>query len=168
VRHGCGFEQEQFMEFVTKAEKEAIEAKLAALIANRPVISARIATARELGDLKENGDYHAAREQQGMEEADIRRHQERLQNLSVIDEKMAKAVEGVVMMGCTVKLRDLARGDEDLFKIVGEASEQDTGDITEVTLNSPMGEALFKAKVGQVIRVNAPRGQKQFEIVEIL
>jgi transcription elongation factor GreA len=156
------------MEFVTKAEKEMIEAKLAALIANRAVISVRIATARELGDLKENGDYHAAREQQGMDEADIRRFTERLQNMSVIDEKMAKIVEGVVMIGCTVKLRDLARGDEDLYKIVGEASGEDTGDLTEVTLNSPMGEALFKAKVGAVIRVNAPRGPKQFEIVEIL
>ena len=156
------------MEFVTKAEKEMIEAKLAALVANRAVISVRIAAARELGDLKENGDYHAAREQQGMDEADIRRFTERLQSMSVIDEKMAKIVEGVVMIGCTVKLRDLARGDEDLYKIVGEASGEDTGNLTEVTLNSPMGEALFKAKVGAVIRVNAPRGQKQFEIVEIL
>jgi transcription elongation factor GreA len=156
------------MEFVTKTEREAIEGKLAALVANRPVISARIAAARELGDLKENGDYHAAREQQGMEEAEIRRLQDRLLNVSVIDEKMAKAVEGVVMVGCTVKLKDLGRGDEDLYKIVGESSGQDTGDLIEVTLNSPMGEALFKAKVGSVIRVNAPRGVKQFEVVEIM
>jgi transcription elongation factor GreA len=156
------------MEFVTKTERETIEAKLAALVANRPVISARIAAARELGDLKENGDYHAAREQQGMEEAEIRRLQDRLQNVSVIDEKLAKAVEGVVMVGCTVRLKDLGRGDDDLYKIVGESSGSDTGDLIEVTLNSPMGEALFKAKVGSVIRVNAPRGVKQFEVVEIL
>lgn len=156
------------MEFVTKPERLALEAKLANLIANRPVISARIAAARELGDLKENGDYHAAREQQGMEEAEIRRLQDRLQNVSVVDEKLAKAVEGVVMLGCTVKLKDVSRGDEDLYKLVGESSGADTGDLIEVTLNSPMGEALFKAKVGSVIRVNAPRGLKQFEIVEIL
>lgn len=156
------------MEFVTKAERQTLENKLAGLIANRPVIAQRIAAARELGDLRENGDYHAAREQQGMEEAEIRRLQDRLQNVSVVDEKLAKAVEGVVMLGCTVKLRDVGRGDEDLYKLVGESSGQDTGDLIEVTLNSPMGEALFKAKVGATIRVNAPRGVKQFEVVEIM
>ncbi|MEK6703266.1 MAG: transcription elongation factor GreA [Planctomycetota bacterium] len=156
------------MEFVTQQEKETIEAKLAHLIANRPVIALRIAEARALGDLKENGDYHAAREQQGMDEADIRRYTERLANLSVIDEKMSKAVEGMVFMGATVKLKDLDRGDEDLYKLVGESSEGDTGDITEVTLNSPMGEALFKATVGTVIRVSAPRGTKQFMVVSIV
>lgn len=156
------------MEFVTKTEREALEAKVATLIANRPVLSARIAAARELGDLRENGDYHAAREQQGMEEAEIRRLQERLANVSVVDEKLAKAVEGVVMIGCTVKLRDVARGDEDLYRLVGESSTSDTGEIIEVTMNSPMGEALFRSKVGTTIRVNAPRGVKQFEVVEIL
>jgi transcription elongation factor GreA len=156
------------MEFVTKAEREGLEAKLAALVANRSALSARIAAARELGDLRENGDYHAAREQQGMEEAEIRRLTDRLQNVSVVDEKLAKAVEGVVMIGCTVRLRDVARGDEDLYKLVGESSNADTGEIIEVTMNSPMGEALFKSKVGSTIRVNAPRGVKQFEVVAIL
>lgn len=156
------------MEFVTPQEKATIEARLAQLVANRPVISNRIAEARALGDLKENGDYHAAREQQGMEEAEIRRLQQRLSGLSVIDEKMAKAVEGVVFLGATVKLRDIDRGDEDLYRLVGEASNADTGDIIEVTLNSPMGEALFKAKIGAEIRVNAPRGLKRFQVVEIV
>lgn len=156
------------MEFVTQAERQTIENRLAGLVANRPVIAQRIAAARELGDLRENGDYHAAREQQGMEEAEIRRLTDRLANVSVVDEKLAKAVEGVVMLGCTVKLKDVDRGDEDLFKLVGESSNDDTGDITEVTLNSPMGEALFKAQVGSTIRVNTPRGLKRFEVVEIV
>ncbi len=156
------------MEFVTQHEKEAIEAKLAHLVANRPVLVLRIAEARALGDLKENGDYHAAREQQGMDEADIRRYQDRLSNLSVIDEKMSKAVEGMVFMGATVKLKDLDRGDEDLYKLVGESSDDNTSDVIEVTLNSPMGEALFKAQVGTVIRVSAPRGTKQFKVVSIV
>ncbi|QOI98985.1 MAG: transcription elongation factor GreA [Phycisphaeraceae bacterium] len=156
------------MEFVTQSERDQIEAKLAALVANRPVISQRIAEARALGDLKENGDYHAAREQQGMEEAEIRRLQDRLKNVSVIDEKLAKAVEGVVMLGSTVKLKDVERGDEDLYRLVGEASGQDTGDIFEVTLNSPLGEALFKAAVGSTVRVTTPRGVKQFAIIEIV
>lgn len=156
------------MEFVTKQEREQLEARLAALIANRPVISTRIAEARALGDLKENGDYHAAREQQGMEEAEIRRLQERLAAVSVIDEKLARAVEGVVFIGATVRLKDQDRGDEDLYRLVGELSNSDTGDIIEVSVTSPMGEAMLKSRVGDVIRVNAPRGVKRFEIVEIL
>ncbi len=154
------------MEFVTRTEKEQLEARLAALIANRPVISTRIAEARALGDLKENGDYHAAREQQGMEEAEIRRLEQRLASVSIIDEN-SKMADGVVFLGMMVKLRETPGGDEDLYKLVGEASGEFT-EYVEVTLNSPMGEALFKARVGTQIRVQAPRGMKTFEIVEIV
>ena len=66
------------MELLSKSEKTQLEQRLADLVANRAVISKRIAEARELGDLKENGDYHAAREQQGIEEAEIRRLEQRL------------------------------------------------------------------------------------------
>src|ERR1043165_5917183 len=111
------------MELVTASEKLQLENRLAQLVSNRAVLSLRIAEARAHGDLRENGDYHAAREQQGIEEAEIRRYQERLSNMSVIDEKMAKAVDGVVFIGSTVKLRDEKDGDEDLYKLVGEASE---------------------------------------------
>ena len=74
------------MELLNKSEKEQLESRLAHLIANRAVLSKRIAEARELGDLKENGDYHAAREQQGLEEAEIRRLEQRLASVKVIDE----------------------------------------------------------------------------------
>jgi transcription elongation factor GreA len=156
------------MELVTKAEKDALEARMAQLIANRPAISQRIAEARAHGDLRENGDYHAAREQQGMDEAEIRRLQERLSNMSVIDEKMTKALVDTVFIGCTVKLRDEGDGDEDLFKLVGEASATPPADYVEVTATSPMGAALLKARVGETIRVDAPRGVKRFTIVEIV
>lgn len=154
------------MEFITQGEKEQLQARLAALVAHRPVISLRIAEARALGDLKENGDYHAAREQQGMEEAEIRRLEQRLASVSIIDEN-TKMADGVVFIGMTVKLREVPGGDEDLYKLVGEASGAFT-EYVEVTMNSPMGEALFKAKVGSQIRVQAPRGMKTFEIVEIV
>jgi transcription elongation factor GreA len=156
------------MELLTLAEKQGLEARLKALIDNRPVIATRIAEARALGDLKENGDYHAAREQQGMEEAEIRRLEDRLRNVSVIDEKIGKALAGVVFLGCTVKLREVGTDDEDLYRLVGEASGNMSGDVVEVTATSPMGEALLKSKVGEEIRVNAPRGVKRFLIVEIL
>lgn len=155
------------MELMTKAEKEQMEARIAALVANRPVLSQRIAEARALGDLRENGDYHAAREQQGMEEAEIRRLEQRLASVSVIDEKMTKAVEGVVFIGSMVKLKELDSGDIEMYKLVGEASGQDLGDVTEVTVNSPMGEAMLKARAGDVIRVTARRGVLRFEILEV-
>ena len=156
------------MEMVTKAEREQLEQRLAALIANRPVISARIAEARAHGDLRENGDYHAAREQQGMDEAEIRRLQERLSNMSVIDERMTKALHNTVFIGCTVKLHDEQFGDDDLYKLVGESSGRFDSDEIEVTISSPMGEALLKARVGDVVKVDLPRGTKRFEVVQIL
>lgn len=156
------------MEMMTKAEREQLETRVNGLIQNRAAIAVRIAEARAMGDLKENGDYHAAREQQGMEEAEIRRLQERLSNISVIDESMAKAVEGVVFIGSTVRLKDLDDDDLDLYKLVGEASVSPSADYVEVTATSPMGEALLKSHVGDVVRVSAPRGVKRFEIVEIM
>ncbi len=154
------------MELMTKLERDQLEARVKALIDNRANISQRIAEARALGDLKENGDYHAARETQGMEEAEIRRLSERLANVSVIDE--SRKSTGVVFVGATVKLRESGKEDIEVFKMVGEFSGAISDDIVEVTPSSPMGEALMKAAVGEVVSVRTPRGVKKFEIVEIL
>lgn len=154
------------MEMVTKAEKEALEAKLEALITNRPLISRRIAEARELGDLRENAEYHAAREDQGMQEAEIRRLEQRLANVQVMDETHKSA--GVVFLGATVKIVEVGTDDEEIVKLVGEATGTASADIIEATVSSPFGDALLKARVGEVISVRGPRGIKQFEIREIL
>ena len=155
------------MELLTAEEQAQLETRLRELIANRPKISARIAEARELGDLKENAEYHSARELQGLEEAEIRRLEERLSNARVLDPDAQGAV-GVVFLGSTVKLREIGSGDEDLFKLVGEATNDPMLDYVEVTASSPMGEALMKSRVGETIAVRAPRGVKKFEIVEIV
>jgi transcription elongation factor GreA len=155
------------MDVITNAEKEKIKARLDALIKHRPVISDRIAEARALGDLKENAEYHAAREQQGMEEAEIRRLEERLTSAQVVDE--SKTADGVVFIGSTVKLREEGDDEIEMYRLVGESSDDNINDeIIEVTATSPMGEALMKARVGEVVRVNAPRGVKRFEILEIV
>ncbi len=156
------------MEILTRGEKEQLETRLAGLIANRPVISQRIAEARALGDLKENGDYHAAREQQGIEEAEIRRLEQRLARVVIAEEGQGKAA-GVVFLGATVRIHEEGRDEDiEIFRMVGEFSGQDTGDVTEVTPSSPFGEALMKARVGEVVVVRTPRGVKRFKIVEIL
>ena len=155
------------MESITQADKEQIEERLAALKANRSAISERIAEARELGDLKENAEYHAAREQQGLEEAEIRRLEERLASANVVNTDMANNA-GVVFVGSTVRLRDTGNGREGVYRLVGEPTDDDNDEIVEVTSTSPMGEALMKARVGETIRVKAPRGLKRFEVVELL
>jgi transcription elongation factor GreA len=156
------------VDIITQAEQDKIQQRVDYLIANRPVITTRIAEARAMGDLKENAEYHAAREQQGLEEAEIKRLVERLATAQVVSAE--KQADGVVFIGSTVKLK--LEGDDDdeteLYRLVGESSNEDTDDIIEVTTNSPMGEALMKSRIGEVIRVNAPRGVKRFEIVEIL
>ncbi len=154
------------MEFITADERQTLEQKLDELIAKRPVISKRIAEARALGDLKENADYHAARDDQGLNEAEIRRLEERLKNAKVAD--AADIPKDIVFLGSVVKLRDQGDDSEDLYKVVGEASGNFDADEIEVTAGSPMGEALIKARVGDVIKVDLPRGTKRFAVMEIL
>jgi len=164
-RRGLAF-AEIAMEFLTTEEKAKLEERLSQLKTNRPIMAQRIADARALGDLKENADYHAAREDQAMEESEIRRLEERLSKASVIDH--TTQADGVVFLGATVRLREVESGDEDVYKLVGESSNNVMLDYVEVTVTSPMGEALMKARIGEVVRVDAPRGVIRFEVVEIL
>jgi transcription elongation factor GreA len=153
------------MEFITADEKKTLEQKLADLKANRPVLTKRIAEARALGDLKENADYHAARDDQGLNEAEIRRLEERLKSAKVADEKQVP--KDVAFLGSVVRLRDVEDGSEDSYKLVGEATGRFDSDDVEVTVQSPMGEAMMKSRVGDVIKVDLPRGTKRFEVVEV-
>ena len=154
------------MDVITQSDKEKLNARLNELLANRAVITERIAEARALGDLKENAEYHAAREQQGLEEAEIRRIEQRLATAQVVSED--QQAEGVVFIGSTVQLKEVGDDEIETYRLVGESSGNDDGDIIEVTTTSPMGEALMKARVGEVVRVRAPRGVKEFEIVAIV
>lgn len=154
------------MDVITQDEQIKLKARLDDLIRNRPVITQRIAEARELGDLKENAEYHAAREQQGLDEAEIRRLETRLSSAQVVDD--TRMADGVVFIGSTVRIREVGDDEIETYRLVGEMSDNDTGDIIEVTASSPFGEALMKARVGETVRVNAPRGVKRFEILEII
>lgn len=154
------------MDFITRDEKQQLQAKLDGLKAKRPEITKRIAEARALGDLKENAEYHAARDDQGLNEAEVRRLEERLRSASIADD--AEVPDDMVFLGAVVKLRDTANDSEDLYKLVGESTGNFDADEIEVTAQSPMGESLLKARVGEVVKVDLPRGTKRFEVVEIL
>ena len=119
-----------------------------------------------LGDLKENAEYHAAREDKGMNQAKIDMIKQKLATAIIADP--SDTPDGMVFIGTTVKLRDIETEDEDLYKLVGDSSGRFDLDYLEVTSGSNLGQSLLKAKVGEKIRVDLPRGARTFEVVEIM
>jgi len=154
------------MDYMTQADKDKIEEELATRQKQRKELSDRIGRARELGDLKENAEYHAAREDQGMNEARIRQLEERLSTAIVTDD--TDLPEDMVFIGATVKLKDVKTGQEQVYRLVGDMSGDFDPECIEVTPNSALGTALMKARLGETIRADLPRGEKRFEIVEVL
>ena len=154
------------MDFFTREEKEKLETELRELCGRRKEITQRIAEARALGDLKENAEYHSAREDQGLNERKIRELEERINTGQIADD--VDLPEDMVFLGATIRLREIETGDIDLYKIVGTASGDFSLDYVEVTTTSPLGQALLKTHVGDTVRVDLPKGASQFEILEIL
>jgi len=154
------------MDYVTADEKSRLEAELKDRIDQRKTITSRIEEARALGDLKENAEYHAAREDQGLNEAKIRELESRLARAIVTDS--ATLPDGMVFLGATVRLRDTENGNEMTYRLVGELGGDSDDDIVEVTPNSPLGEALMKSTVGEVVKVDLRRGPRRFEIVDVV
>ena len=154
------------MEFITPDDKQQLQSRLDQLINGRSVLSNRIAEARAQGDLSENAEYHAAREEQGLAEAEIRRIEQRLKTAQVTDDSALP--DDMVFVGSVVRLKDLDDKSDDLYKVVGETSGNFDADEIEVTAASPMGEALIKARVGETVKVALPRGTKRFQVMEII
>ncbi|EQM75201.1 transcription elongation factor GreA [Stutzerimonas stutzeri] len=130
----------------------------------RPQITQAIAEARELGDLKENAEYHAAREQQGMVEARIRDIEGRLQNAQVIDVASIPHT-GKVIFGTTVEIANVETDETVTYQIVGD----DESDIKrgKLSVSSPIARALVGKEEGDVVAVKTPSGLVEYEIVEV-
>ena len=130
----------------------------------RPKVIEAIAEARAHGDLKENAEYHAAREQQGFIEGRIQDIEGKLGNAQIIDVTTINA-GGKVVFGATVDLADEETGDEVTYQLVGD----DEADIKQglISINSPVARALIGKEEGEVADVQTPGGLKSFEIVEI-
>ncbi len=157
------------VDYLTREDKTRLEQQLQELKGKRKALSERIGTARGFGDLSENAEYHSAKDDQGHNERKIRDLEKQLASAVVVGDQ--DAPDGIVFIGATVRLRNLSSGEEDLYRLVGEGSGaggRSGADYVEVTPNSPMGLALMKAEVGSTIRVDLPRGEKRFEIVEIV
>ncbi|HZK82774.1 MAG TPA: GreA/GreB family elongation factor, partial [Humisphaera sp.] len=127
----------------------------------------RIRRAAALGDLSENAEYHFAKEENRAIQRQLADLESKLKNVAVVSTD--NLPEGLVFLGHTVKLLDLSDDTEQLVKIVGEAATASAGsDVLPVSASSPMGEALMKARVGDVVKVKAPRGTMEFKILEIV
>lgn len=150
---------------LTKAGAERLREELARLKkVERPRIIAAIAEARAHGDLKENAEYHAAREQQGFIEGRIQHLEYSISHAQVIDVEKLNPGEKVVF-GATVTLSDEDTGDETTYQIVGDVE----ADIkhNRIAVSSPISRAIIGREVGDVIVVKAPAGDREYEIIDV-
>ena len=131
---------------------------------DRPNVIAAISEARAHGDLKENAEYHAAKEQQGFIEGRIKEIESKLSNVQEIDVSIINA-GGKVVFGSTVTLIDLQNNDEITYKIVGE----DEADIKSnlISYSSPIARAIIGKFEGDDVVFQAPGGEREYEVVSV-
>lgn len=130
----------------------------------RPEIIAAIAEARAHGDLKENAEYHAAREQQGFIEGRIQELEGALSNAQLIDVAALNAGSRIVF-GATVDLADEETGEEVTYQIVGELEADIKAGLISIT--APIARALIGRNEGDVVEINAPNGTRSYEVVAV-
>jgi transcription elongation factor GreA len=151
------------IEMMTQAGLDKIKQELAEALAQRPVISAAIAEAREKGDLSENAEYDAARDAQGLLEVKIARLKEKVANARVIDESKLSA--DTVQLLSKVKVKNLANKMMMNFQIVPESEADFSKGLLAAT--TPIAKALIGHSKGETVEAKVPSGVMKFEIVEI-
>ncbi len=141
-----------------------LQDELKRLKAERPQITTAIATARAHGDLRENAEYHAAKEQQGLAEARIRNIEGKLSNAQIIELDQINAA-GKVVFGATVRLANVDNDEKTRYQLVGE----DEADIKSglLSISSPIARAMIGKEEGDVIEVVTPGGTVTYEITAV-
>jgi transcription elongation factor GreA len=150
---------------LTRAGADRLREELATLKkVERPQVIAAIAEARAHGDLKENAEYHAAREQQGFIEGRIQLLESTISHAQIIDVERLNPGEKVVF-GATVRLSDEETGEEKVYQIVGDVE----ADIkhNRIAVSSPISRALIGQQLGDVVVVRAPAGDREYEIIDV-
>jgi transcription elongation factor GreA len=151
-------------EYMTAEGYEKIKAELHELkYRKRPEISQKVATAREHGDLKENAEYHAAREELSLVESKIQQMQDRVSRARVINEDELPSDKVYILS--TVQLKNLTRKGEVEYTVVS-AAEADFAQ-NKISVESPIGKALLGKSVGEQVEVQVPAGLLKFEILKI-
>lgn len=150
--------------FLTKEGKDELEARLEYLIKEkRAEMAERVKQAREFGDISENAEYDAAKDEQGMVEDEIKKIEHMLSNAVIIDDLNKKNKR--VNMGSFVQIQDLENNEILDYQVVGSAE----ANIVKMRISneSPLGSALLGKKKGDIITVKAPAGELSYKIVEI-
>ena len=151
------------IEYMTQAGYDKLKKDLADALAQRPVISAAIAEAREKGDLSENAEYDAARDAQGLLEVKIARLKEKVANTRVIDETKLSA--DTVQLLSKVEVENLANKMKMRFQVVGESEADFSKGL--LSASTPIGKALIGHAKGEVVEAHVPSGVMKFKILDI-
>ena len=151
------------IEYMTQAGYDKLKKDLADALAQRPVISAAIAEAREKGDLSENAEYDAARDAQGLLEVKIARLKEKVANARVIDESKLSA--DTVQLLSKVEVENLANKMKMKFQIVGESEADFSKGL--LSASTPIGKALIGHSKGEIVEAKVPNGVMKFKILDI-
>ena len=155
------------MQIVSPQEMEQLQKKRQDLYDKKLDVQDRIRKAAALGDLSENAEYHYAKEENRSIERELAELELKLRKVQVVGTD--NIPQDMVFLGHTVKLLDLDDDSETIVRLVGEAGATSaSSEVTDVSANSPMGESLMKARVGDTIKVKAPRGTMEFKILAIL
>lgn len=153
-------------EYISRDGLEKLKERLKELIdAKRPEIIHRISHAREMGDLSENAEYHAAKEKQREIENEITKLQQKIATLKVINAANLKKDE--VRFGAIVELYDLTRKKNLSYQLVGEDETGKAEGIRKISCKSPIGKALLGQQVGNEVEVKVPSGIKKYKIESI-
>ena len=150
---------------LTKEGEKKLRDELKDLKNQRPLIIKAIAEAREHGDLKENAEYHAAREQQGLNEAKIKDIESKLSNSEIIDDVLSKTKDQIIF-GNKIELMNLDTKTKIIYHLVGE-DEADFA-LNKISFNSPIGKGLIGKKVGDIVNISIPKGDLNLKIIKIL
>jgi transcription elongation factor GreA len=157
--------QEQNGEPITQEGLDELKAELAELEGPaRKAMAARIKVAREEGDLKENAEYHVAKEDQAHMETKIKRLQERLRNAVVVE--VSSIDSDTFTFGRTAEVLDESKGETNVWTLVGSTE----ANLAEGRLSaeSPIGRALMDATVGSTVKVETPKGDRSFKVLKLV
>ena len=155
------------MQYLSTEEKRKLDARLEELRRQKVEVQERITVAAGLGDLSENAEYHFAKEENRKIEREIGELEGKLRDVVVAGDD--EVPDDMVFLGSTVRLRDPGDGEELTVRLVGEAEVPDAdSDVQPVSAGSPMGDALMKSRVGDVVSFKGPRRTMKFEVIELL
>lgn len=155
------------MSYITRDGMLYLKRKLLSYKKALPEIIERVATAREMGDLSENAEYHASKESQRNLEKDILLINKKLTNLQVIDTEDLS--DDVIRFGFFIKLLDLVSLKHVTYRLVGpdEIDMDFEKEILGISFVSPIGKALVGKKIGEIIKVRVPSGEKKYKVLNI-